>query len=219
MGDYNGDGKADFIIPKENLSPLFTKYISTGTNVVASEVDLGIGSYYTGFYDGNASTIQQIIPNDFNNDGKTDIILTKCRYVYSGYLDYVNQNRFISVRYYSNKGNTFESSMYTSKIDVDGLNHFPIPVSLAFDKANSNKQISFISNNNIYSAVSPKDNVIDNSLKEIVLGNGVKEVITYQSLSNEDFSYDNVFEPSSYTENYPNFDINVANNFTLGSSL
>jgi RHS repeat-associated protein len=218
MGDYNGDGKADFIMPKENLSQLFTKYISTGTNVISTEVDLGIEAYFTGFYDGNASTIQQIIPNDFNNDGKTDIILTKCRYVNSGNIDYVNQNRFISVRYFANKGTTFESTMYTIKYDF-GLNHFPIPVSLSFDKVNSNKQISFISNNNIYSAVSPKDNVIDNSLKEIVLGNGVKEVITYQSLSNEDFSYNNVFEPSSYTENYPNFDINVASNFKIVSKI
>lgn len=219
MGDYNGDGKADFIIPKENLSPLFTKYISTGTSVVATEVDLGIGSYYTGFYDNNQSIIQQIIPNDFNNDGKTDIVLTNCQYVYSGTLDYVSQRRFISVRYFANKGTSFESSMFTTKIDVNGLNHFPIPVSLSFDKANSNKQISFISNNNIYSAVSPKDNVIDTSLKEIVLGNGVKEVITYQTLSSDNFSYDNVFEPSTYIENYPNFDIKVANNFKVVSKL
>lgn len=219
MGDYNGDGKSDFIIPKENLSPLFTKYISTGNDVVITEVDLGIGAYSTGFYDGNKSNIQHIIPNDFNNDGKTDIILTKCNYVQSGNVDFVNNNRFISVRYFANKGATFESTMYATKIDIAGLNHFPIPVSLSFDKANSNQQISFISNNNIYSAISPKDNVVDTSLKEIVLGSGVKEIITYQSLNNEDFSYENVFEPSTYTENYPNFDIKVANNFKVVSKL
>ena len=206
MGDYNGDGKADFMIPKEHHSNLFTKYISIGNNVAYTEFDTGF-PYFPNFYDGNASTIQQIIPNDFNNDGKTDFIITRCRYVHSGAANWVNQNRFISVRYFANKGNTFESSMYTVKQDNTGLNHFPIPVSLSFDKANSNKQISFISNNNIYSALSPKDNVIDTSLKEIILGNGVKEMISYQPLNNDDLSYDNAFFPSTSTENYPNFDI------------
>ena len=219
MGDYNGDGKADFIIPRENKSRLFTKYISTGTSAVINEVDLGIGEYFTGFYDNNKSSIQQIIPNDFNNDGKTDIILTKCNYVYSGYVDFVNQNRFISVRYFSNKGNSFESSMFTTKIDVYGLNHFPIPVTLSFDKANSNKQISFISNNNIYSAISPKDNIIDTSLKEVILGSGVKEVISYEPLIGYYDSYDNIFEPSTYTENYPNSDIKVVTGFRVVSKL
>ncbi|MEM0542327.1 polymorphic toxin type 23 domain-containing protein [Flavobacterium sp. j3] len=218
MGDYNGDGKADFMIPKVHESNLFTKYISIGNNVAYTEFDTGF-PYLPNFYDGNASTIQQIIPNDFNNDGKTDFIITRCRYVHSGAANWVNQNRFISVRYFANKGTTFESSMFTVKQDNTGINHFPIPVSLSFDKENSNKQISFISNNNIYSALSPKDNVIDTSLKEIILGNGVKEVISYQPLNNDDLSYDNAFFPSTSTENYPNFDIKVANNFRIVSKL
>lgn len=222
MGDYNGDGKSDFIIPKENLSNLFTKYISTGINVVSSEVDLGIGAYFTGTYDGNESIIQYIIPNDFNNDGKTDLVLAKCKYLYSGYVDYVNQSRFISVRYFGNKGNTFESSMYAVKMDVNGLNHFPIPIFLSFDKANSNQQISFISNNNVYTAFSPKDNIKDNQLKEITIGNGVKDRISYSRLSYNDQSinpYDSTFMPSQYVENYPNLDIKIADNFQIVSKL
>ena len=220
MGDYNGDGKADFITPTENRSSIFAKFLSTGTSLISNVYDLGIGQYTEGFYDGNKSSIQHIIPNDFNNDGKTDLILTKCHYVYSGNVDFVQQNRFISVRYLHSKGNNqFESIMYTLMTDVYGLNHFPIPVSLSFDKANANKQISFISNNNVYSAISLKDNVIDTSLKEIVLGSGVKQVISYQSLDNDNYSYENVFQPSTYTDNYPNFDIKVSSNFKVVSML
>lgn len=220
MGDYNGDGKADFITPTANNSSIFSKFLSTGTDVTLSMIDLGAASYYQGAYDGNTSVVQYIIPNDFNNDGKTDLIFAKSVYKTSGEVNNVSQNRFISVRYLHNKAeNEFESVMFTTMIDVYGLNHFPIPVSLSFDKANANKQISFISNNNIYSAISLKDNLIDVLLKEVVLGNGVKEVISYQSLNYDPTSYENAFQPSSYTANYPNFDIEVANNFRVVSKL
>lgn len=216
MGDYNGDGKADFIIPKENFSPLFTKYISTGLSFEITELDLGIGEYFTGHYDGNSSVTQQIIANDFNNDGKTDLILTKCRFINTGTYNYVSQNRFVSVRYFSNNLNGFESTMFTTKLEM-GLNHFPIPIALSFNNANSNKQISFISNNKILSAISPKDNSIETRLKEIILGNGLKEIISYQRLDNN--NTESVFEPSTYTESYPNFDFKQISNLFVVSKI
>ncbi|WP_396178415.1 polymorphic toxin type 23 domain-containing protein [Flavobacterium sp.] len=222
MGDYNGDGKADFIIPKENYSPLFTTYTSTGSTILFTETNLGIDSYFTGYDDGNKRSVQHIIPNDFNNDGKTDLILTKCNYIETGLIDFVNNNRYISVRYFANKGATFVSSMYTEKTDVNGLNRFPIPILLSFDKANSNKQISFISNSTIYSLISPKDNATDTRLKQITLGNGVKEVISYAALNADcplNSSCDIVFAPSTYTESYPNFDIKLAAGFQVVSQL
>lgn len=222
MGDYNGDGKADFIIPKENLSNIFTKYYSTGFGFVRIEENIGIDSYFTGSYDGNLSVVQYIIPNDFNNDGKTDLVLAKAVYQVSGELSTVQNRRFISVMYYKNNGINFESSVFTVKSDFNGLNHFPVPVFLSFDKANSNREISFISNNNIYTAISPKDNKIETTLKEIILGNGVKDVITYSQLNNNCesvFNCDSPFEPSTYTEDYPNFDIKQANSFHVVSKI
>lgn len=223
MGDYNGDGKTDFIMPTVNQSSIFVKYMSTGSSIVATEADLGIGGYQTPIVNQlEESQVQHIIANDFNNDGITDLIVTRCRFIPRGEVNYVNTNRFISVRYYHNKANGFESAMYATMQDAAGLNHFPIPIFLSFDKPNSNRQISFISNNNIYSAVSKKDHLTDSMLKEIKYGNGVKETVTYSPLvgcSNGLPYCESAFVPAQGIENYPNFDLKISPSFKVVSKI
>jgi RHS repeat-associated protein len=230
MGDFNGDGKIDFVIPQADNTDSWSFFFSKGNSF--QKVTTGIGfPFATSVIDyfginGNLLTksLQEVtfVANDINGDGKTDIILQANYTCYSGGGCADGTPQVTLFRVFENKGFngtaiTFNQVYVNSQ--VGGINRYPLPVFLDHNNVNQNLEYALISGNNIRTFKSTKDNRRDTQLKEIVLGNGVKEVITYQTLSSVDFSYDNVFEPSTYTENYPNFDIKVANNFKVVSKL
>lgn len=68
--DYNGDGKADILIPNVINSDVWNKFTSTGTNFNWQSQTYNFLNYQP------ASNLigKHYISTDFNNDGKSDII-------------------------------------------------------------------------------------------------------------------------------------------------
>jgi RHS repeat-associated protein len=221
FGDYNGDGKGDFIIPQGLNNDLYFKYTSTGSL-----------NFNGGFikqlqnYDGlnyEASTpynMHHYISTDYDNDGKTDIL----RMTFS--RDANNYVGFAQLRFYPNKNGTFNGSDGNYIAAVTGFstsfNIFNLPVFLSSDKPNRNLEIGFIKDNTIGRFNSNKDFNVEKLLKTVTTGNGVKEVITYKPLvheNNPSGSVPNIYTPEILIENYPNYDVQSSSSLRIVSKL
>lgn len=210
LGDYNGDGKTDFLIPNGHGNS-FSKFTSTGNSI--SKVVETYDIPYNHNYGEDCPNVYHIIPNDFNHDGKTDLLLVRNIGCYSA--DKGN----LAIRVFKNMGTNFVSNMYQETGETSSVDKYAVPIFLNFDKANPNIEISFISESSIFNFSSLKSNIKDMLLNSITVGNGVKEGITYESLISNPQSYTAVYNDSQYTENYPNADIIVAPTFKVVSKL
>jgi RHS repeat-associated protein len=213
LGDFNGDGKTDFILPK-GYGYSYAKYLSTGIGFEKSNETYDIPFNANGGID--CPQVSYIIPTDFNKDGKTDLILAK-----SSSCPNTSGIGFISISNYKNTGTNFVSNMYATTENQSGIGAYALPIFLNTNKQNFKSEINFITNNKIIQFNSDKDFSIDQLLKTITLGNGVKDVITYSGLNyvNPYVSYNNNYYPSTIAENYPNFDIAVSPSFQVVTSL
>jgi RHS repeat-associated protein len=212
IGDYNGDGKADFIIPK-GYGNNYTKYISTGVSFIRTDV-----TYNIPYNQNDARNTYHIIPNDLNSDGKTDLTLVQT---------YRKDSNFpsvhigsVSVSLFKNINSNFVLEMTKDSGTKNNIAAYPLPIFLTSDKPNKSLEISFISNNQIHHFQSQKDFNKDRLLNTITTGNGVTESITYQPLDSNLFEgYNPIYTNSGYTENFPNTDIVVAPTFQVVTKL
>lgn len=221
LGDYNGDGKTDFMIPNGFGSTEWYNYISTGTNFYKSTMNTGIA-----FLQNTSSTTHNYFATDYDKDGKSNLIRTETS------RNSTNTSGSIMVKCYRNINGLFypnESVLNTSPYKTDiYLNSLPIylPTGKGIqskDKPyNPTLEIAFLSNNKIFYFNSNKDNTKDQLLRSIKTGNGVTETITYKPL-NSDIDYnDDYYQPiynSSYSESYPNTDIKTASSLNVVSKL
>ncbi|MBF4472943.1 RHS repeat domain-containing protein [Flavobacterium sp. HJJ] len=201
MGDYNGDGKTDFIIPKgAGYSDLY-KYSSTGIGFYNETLSNNIN-----YPPNNSEYTYTLIPSDYNNDGKTDLILTSASRG-TGY-----SVGSLSVTCYANKNGVFSNAAgnyYTGTIS----NHADIypnalPVFLTSNEPNRKLELCFVNNNTVFKFNSVKDFSKEQLLRTIKTGNGVTESITYQPLSSKSKEgYSSIYSDSRFTENYPNMDL------------
>lgn len=216
-GDYNGDGKMDFMIPKNiglyNSSD-YVKFISTGSGFVKTTQAYefqNLGSSE----DNDAVYINNLIPLDFNGDGKTDIIQYR-----SVYNKNTAQGRMI-IRSYSNSSSGFSySHEYDTQLKPETLSTikaYPLPIFLSPNQNNQYLEIAAITNNLIYTFSSKKDFSKEVLVNSITTGNGVKESITYNPLQQDE--YEPFYSPTRFVETYPNADIVVAPNFKIVTKL
>ena len=211
MGDYNGDGKMDFIVPKGNTFNEYRKFTSTGIGVVKT-IENYLGITYT---TGDATNSYQYIPTDYNNDGKTDLLLFKA----SGAVGGAGST---AVTCYINTNGVFTSS-YSATVSSgtqSGLDAYTMPIFLDPDKSNSGLEIASLRNNKINYFQSAKDFSKERLLQSITTGDGVTESINYSSLSDcTTPGCVSAYQDDAYQQNFPNFDVVEKGNFYVVSQL
>ncbi len=227
MGDFNGDGKLDFLIPQQLNVDNWFFFFSKGNGF--QKVTTGIGFPYktsnVNWFIINGVTTQCLeevtfIANDLNGDGKTDILLQ------GNYTGASTGDSLVTLfRIFENKGFNGSSISFNQvyvNAQIGGIKRYPLPVFLDHNKYNQNLEYGLISDNAIRLFRATKDNRIDTRLKEIIIGNGNKHVITYSSLNAVCYNSNNcniAFEPSTYSEIFPNYDIQQADGFQVVSKL
>jgi RHS repeat-associated protein len=218
LGDFNGDGKTDFMIPSGYASNRWYKYTSTGTNFSKLIIDSRIT------YLQNTSTqTHNYFMSDYDKDGKSNLIRTLTT------RNSANTLGNILVKCYKNVNGLFypdqaieDTSPYQTDIYLNSL-----PIYLPTGKGIQSKdkpynptlEIAFLSNDKIFYFNSNKDNVQDQLLRSVTTGNGVKESITYRPLNSDyDQNYNQIYN-SSYSETYPNSNIESASSMQVVSML
>ncbi|SHG60094.1 RHS repeat-associated core domain-containing protein [Flavobacterium defluvii] len=233
IGDYNGDGKIDFVIPNELNKDSWNFYIATGTgfNKINSSIGIlyeyGKQTYFevkgedgvTRFpYSLKESTY---IANDYNGDGKTDILyqqnLTAAQ---DGFFGKTGSPIVTKLILYENQIVTDKEVKFSAigaPEEFAGIGRNSIPVFTNHNQVNQNLEYSVIYDNMIKSFKSPKDNREDVLLKRITNGNGIKETITYKPLKQD--PYEPIYSPTALIETFPNTDIVIAPGFKIVSML
>jgi RHS repeat-associated protein len=211
-GDYNGDGKMDFIIPTSIglYATSYVKFLSTGTGFVRSAETypfINKGNYTIGqdVYTSN------LIPLDINADGKTDIV--QCRSVYGRSFDGAR----VLMDVFKNTNSTFTASSTYDTGASQAIRSYPLPVFLSPKTNNQYLSLAVISNNQIYTFDSNNDNSKEGLLLNVTTGNGVKETITYSPLQQD--PYEPFYTPASFTETFPNIDIVAAPSIKIVTML
>lgn len=78
VGDFNGDGKSDIIIPQKENSHTWNMYISSGKSFINKQTvnDIPFINVSTNFERPQSSIERKYFTQDINKDGKSDIIIT-----------------------------------------------------------------------------------------------------------------------------------------------
>jgi RHS repeat-associated protein len=220
LGDYNGDGKTDFITSKFDQAwdnhTEWLKFTSTGIGFLKEEQN-----YPSMYYRPNVGFeySEQLIPMDYDNDGKTDIVAVACYEDRNPYTWSTSATVKVGVAY--NKNGIFNynedtnSAYVYDKADFDNLG---LPIFYNSNQPNRKLEVAVMRNDQILFFKSQKDFSRDAPLKTITTGNGVIESITYAPLVKEAGDYEDVYTARS-NELYPNMDITIAPTFKVVSQL
>ena len=215
-GDYNGDGKMDFIISKNtgltNSNDYF-KFLSTGNGFEKTTQYYAFPNMGSSVINesGGGVSINSLIPLDYNGDGKTDMI--HFRSIYGN----TSKMGAIIIKSYNNTGTSFTSAFEANIPATTNIKSYAAPLFLSPNKNNQYVGIGAITDNLIYTFNSLKDTGKETSLSIVTSGNGVKDKITYSKLQQD--PYETVYTPAPLTENYPNVDIQTAPNVKIVKML
>ncbi len=213
LGDYNGDGKTDFITPKEDGDNTFGIYISTG-KAFSKLIKTQPFAFRQTNWNGKNGVLSgyNLIPLDINGDGRTDLVEYKTK-TYNN-----NTNGSQELKIYNNRGVSWKQidPGYTgfiyggSATKTGDLKHFPIPIFLSSDKPNKSLEFAAISDKWVTSFNFTQDHREEVLLRS-VQNNGVTYAIDYRSLDPEEQSSGNfrVYQ-SETTQTYPYVDIKTA---------
>jgi RHS repeat-associated protein len=239
-GDYNADGKIDFVQPVAVGQDNWNFFMSTGTLFIKHLKPIGAPFNFSrqesrGF--ASESFVEyNYIPSDFNGDGKTDILFQENLTNATGCVQDQFNNK---VCLGSNIGmpQVTNFKLFQNNLDVNGQITFSIsgsksiqqlikrnaiPLFTNYNRLNLNLEYSLISDKKIYTFNSKKDNRVDGRLSSVVNGD-VTELITYKPLIDKtNFDYQTPMSTYNATlgkSNYPNIDINAAPQFYVVSML
>ncbi|MEM9685885.1 MAG: FG-GAP-like repeat-containing protein, partial [Bacteroidota bacterium] len=214
LGDYNGDGKTDMIIPKD-YGHNYIHYRATGKGF--SKTD----AYYSVEYKKNKDVppglfnrsdyfVQQLVPIDMNHDGKTDLVALESK-------KYGAEPMRYTVKVYE-KHNTFLPGVTRT---LNGGKKYPLPLVLRSDRPNDHLEVGMMSDRTIFHFQYLKDMSREKLLRTVTNGYGVQAHIHYSSLTQKELYQEDmpVYQTALYTETYPNTDMGVVPGFYVVSKL
>lgn len=219
MGDYNGDDKFEFMIPKGFESSDWYKYTSTGISLIKEEK-----SYSATFSSNNANNTYSFFSTDINNDNKTDLVCLSSNRNTSNTLGTAVLAVFPNLRgdfTSSGAGHSIQnSSIYIDMLPIY-LPQSMQSVSNGVNVVASTLEVAFINQSKINFFVSEQNLTQNNLLTKITTGNGVEEIIEYNTLDlkNTDADGNRIYTPSTTVTNYPNLDIKINPNLFLVSKI
>ncbi len=219
-GDFNGDGKSDFMTPISAQNKNFVLFESLGNGFNNFIFDPPFEYKITDFDSEGTLKGYSLVPVDINGDGRTDII----DYETTTYDNGSNGTETIKV-YYPNSflypnGSGFSIEGSISK--TGNLKHFPIPVFLSANRPNNNLDFASISDRYVTSFAFSKDHREDVALKQ-VSNNGVVTEIRYDQVDPHHSDPGDPHYFTAYTQGhgqvYPFVNVNVAPSFKVVREL
>lgn len=208
FGDFNGDGKSDFILPGSDRKI----FISTGSGFIISNLDPNVPLITS-----DTQYIRQLIIADFNADNKDDILSTE--------NDFSIDRFTLKQTYLETGSNNWKSNTFSyNNLQVGRL------IMVRPSKLYEGKPCLYIRNtireqpNSSYNYMRQgllgfyvNQNAFNDKklLKTIISGNGVIETITYATL----IDGNGVYTKANQIENYPNYDLGSAIGFKVVSQI
>lgn len=215
-GDFNGDGKMDFVAPQANNSSTWRFYLSKGLSIYSYSKDIGI-SYIENYVFSGTKVVNGIsmlnplyeyhyVPQDFNGDGKTDIIKHEVVTPYAS-----NSTVSERIQVYSNKHvypeTTPSFQLTTNNLQTNnGLKKRGISIFLEASQTNSNLEYAHIDGSKVYAYEFSKDNRKDVTLVQITNDELVTDIY-YENLNSVSSSSTYEFDLGEF---YPYANINIA---------
>jgi RHS repeat-associated protein len=227
LGDYNGDGKADFMFPTAKNSDSWRFYISTGINFNIYSKDIGITykenkvdiTNFNGTGERDALWEYRYVAQDYNGDGKTDILVhfISTDLTVEDYFYVRERLQLYSNLLPLNTGSiTFQLTSDQTN-NNNGVKRFGIPISMDFGKTNNNLEYGYLDENNIHLHTFSKDHREEATLYEIK-NNGVDINLEYHSLKKQQQGEPYPVYKKGNAQLYPFVDIANAAYFKIAKS-
>lgn len=213
LGDYNGDGKTDLMLPNSNGCDGCNGWVIFYSNPLSNGGEFFVKenqniTEYNPYYSGQTYQVwNNYYAMDINKDGKTDLVTVFREYYKPSWTINDHDTRWHVEGFTNNIGITTGNSFvqtYSSPYYWSDSPNIPIPLASNYRFQNSNTDLVIIRNhyNKIEYYQFDKNFNTDNRLKSVTESNGnIKRTVSYLPMEPSDFY------SSQNVETYPNIEI------------